>query len=135
MKKEQPTFWLSNFSNMNVSLADLNLTVKAYSTVNLLDKKHYKYTLEQLTKSVESGSIFKKRDKLIVRKIAPVELNADILVISSAFIPSRARSVLVVEDKVYEEVNIIEEQRLEDEKFAAENIDLIDVDDKVVKKD
>lgn len=56
---------------MNVCLRDLNLTVKAQSHANLLDEKHYNYTLEQLQKSAESGSIFRKSDKIKVRKIPP----------------------------------------------------------------
>ena len=34
-------FWISNMSPRNVTLADLALNVKAFTTVNLLYKKHY----------------------------------------------------------------------------------------------
>lgn len=122
MKKEEPTFWLTNFSKMNVSLADLNLTVKAYTSVNLLDKKHYQYTPEQLVKSAESGSIYKKRDKLIVRKVAPEVLTANIPLSRETFLPSKERSLLVIKEENYEELNV------SDEEFAKENADIAEAD-------
>jgi hypothetical protein len=128
MKNEPLTFWLTNISNRNVSLADLNLTVKAYSTVNLLDKKHYQYTLEQLVKSAESGSLFKKRDKMVVRKIAPEILKANVPLSRETFIPSRERSLFVIKEENYEELNVSDEQ------FAQENADIVDLDSKPIKK-
>lgn len=131
MKKEEPTFWVTNISNMNVSLADLNLTVKAFSSVNLLDKKHYYYTQEQLTKSFEMGSIFKKRDKIIVRKVAPEILKANIPLTRETFIPTRERSLLAIKEENYEELNLSEEdQKKSDELFAKENADTADADTK-----
>jgi len=129
-------FWLTNISNMNVSLTDLNLTVKAYSCVNLLDAKHYYYTPEQLQKSAESGSIFKKRNKLVVRKISPEILQPinfqfganSISVVHDAFIPSRERSVLTIKEENYEELNISDEQ------FADENAEIVELDTKPIKK-
>src|SRR5574338_1468911 len=98
MKKEIPAFWLTNISNANVSLADLNLTIKAFSSVNLLDKKHYKYTLEQLEKSQESGSLFNKRDRIVVRNVPPPdpEKNKTPIVYGS-IIPDRMRSLYQIE--------------------------------------
>ena len=128
MKKEMPAFWLTNISNMNVSLADLNLTVKAYSSINLLDSKHYYYTLEQLQKSAESGSIFKKSNKLIVRKVAPEILQANVPMLRETFIPSRERSIFAIKEENYEELN------LSDEQFAQENADIVELDNKPIKK-
>lgn len=64
-------FWITNISKMNVCLRDLNLTVKARSSINLMDLKHYRYTLEQLQKSAESGSLYRKSDKIKVCNVAP----------------------------------------------------------------
>jgi hypothetical protein len=122
MKIAQPTFWVTNISARNVSLADLNLTIKAYSSVNLLDKRHYQYTAEQLTKSVESGSIWKKRDKIIVRKLEPEIFKANVPMTRETFIPSRERSVLVIKEEKYEELNV------SDEDFAKENADTAELD-------
>jgi hypothetical protein len=127
MKTEAPTFWLTNISNRNVSLTDLNLTVKAYSSVNLLDKRHYQYTPEQLIKSAESGSLFKKRNKLVVRKIAPEILKANVPLSRETFIPSRERSMLVIKEENYEELNVSDEQ------FAQENADIVELDSKPIK--
>ena len=124
MTKESPTFWLTNISSMNVSLSDLNLTVKAYSSINLLDTRHYQYTLEQLQKSAASGSIFKKRNKLVVRKIAPEILKANVPLMRETFIPTRERSTLSIKEEKYEELNV------SDEEFAKENADTAELDNK-----
>lgn len=118
-KKEVPTFWVTNISSRNVSLADLNLTIKAYSSVNLLDNKHYYYTLEQLEKSVKSGSIYKKRDKIVERKVAPEVLQANIPLNRETFIPTRERSVYTIKQEHYEELN------MSDEEFAYENSEML----------
>ena len=129
MKIEQPAFWLTNISNRNVSLADLNLTIKAYSSVNLLDNKHYQYTLNQLQKSVESGSVFKKKDKLVVRKIAPEVIKANMPLLHEVYIPSRERSVFAIKEIDYEELRVEnEDQKISDENFARDNADLIELD-------
>lgn len=112
-------FWITNSSNRNVSLSDLYLTVKAYTSVNLLDKKHYYYTWEQILKSVTQGSIFKKRDKIHVRKIPPKLEKKVMLVASNSFIPSREKSIFEIKEEKYEELEI------SDEDFAEENSDLL----------
>jgi hypothetical protein len=111
-------FWITNISNRNVSLADLNLTVNAYCSINLLDKKHYYYTAEQIEKSVNNGSIFRKRDKIIIRKFAPTFTKANLPYIKEAYIPSRGKSVLNIKEEKYEELNISDEQ------FAENSTDL-----------
>lgn len=131
MKKTKPTFWVTNISKMNVSLADLNLTIKAFSSVNLLDDRHYQYTEEQLKKSFESGSIYKKRDRIIVRKVAPEVLIANIPFSRETFIPTRERSVLSIKEENYEELNAsTDDIRADEEKYAAENADTAEADTK-----
>jgi hypothetical protein len=125
MKKILPTFWVTNISNMNVTLSDLALNIPAYRTVNLMDTRHYQYNLEQLQKSAESGSLFKKSNRIVVRKAALViHKNSKPLIDRSTAIPSRERSVLEIKEEKYEELQIT------DEESAAENADLADMDSK-----
>lgn len=128
MKNKIKTFWLTNTSNMNVSLSDLNLTIKAYSTINLLDNKHYKYTEDQLIKSAESGSIFKKSNRLSVRKINPKIFETKMLFVQDAVIPYREKSIFNIKEENYEELNI------SDEEFARDNADIIELDSKPIKR-
>jgi hypothetical protein len=128
MKKEVDAFWITNISPMNVSLADLNLTIKAYSSVNLLDKKHYQYTRDQLRKSCDSGSVFKKRNKLVVRKVAPEIIKANVPLAQETFIPSRERSLLSIKEEQYDELNV------SDEEFAKQNADIVELDNKPINK-
>lgn len=119
MKPELPTFWLTNFSKRNVSLADLNLTIKAFSSINLLDTRHYSYTLEQLLKSEAEGSIFKKQSLVKRRQIAPTVIKMNVPFIKETFIPSRERSIFVIKEENYDELNV------SDEDFAKDNADLM----------
>ena len=118
MSKE--TFWVTNISNMNVTLSDLNLTIKANSSVNLLDNKHYYYNKKQLIDSAASGSIYKKSDKIFIRKVSPTFEKINQLQLSSNSLPSRDRSIFVIKHENYEELE------LSDDEFAEQNSDLVD---------
>lgn len=110
-KTELKTFWITNFSNRNVTLSDLYISVPAMSSVNLLDRKHYSFTEEQVRKSAESGSIFKKRDKIAVRKVPPQMIpRAKIAIDPHAIIPSRTVSIYEIKQEHYEELNVGEDE-------------------------
>lgn len=130
MKTKEQTFWVTNVSPMNVTLADLALNIKAFSTVNLLDNRHYKYTLEELLKSKESGSLFKKRDRIIVRHVPPPDPEKNkVPVVYGAIIPDRTRSLFQIEEQEYDELKVSEDdQKKQDELFAKENADLAEID-------
>ena len=115
---------------MNVTLADLALNIRAFSTVNLLDQKHYKYTIDQLLKSKESGSLFKKRNKIVVRDVPPPDPEKNrIQIVYGSIIPDRARSLYRVNEEEYEELKVSEEdQKKQDEIYAKENADLAEFD-------
>ena len=123
-------FWVTNISPMNVTLADLALNIRAFSTVNLLDDRHYKYTIEQLLKSKESGSLSKKRDRIVVRDVPPPDPEKNkIPIVFGAIIPDRARSLFHIEEKEYEELKVSDEdQKIQDEIYAKENADLAELD-------
>lgn len=114
------SLWITNISNRNVSLADLNLTIKAFSSINLLDKKHYYYNDEQIENSIKSGSIFKKRNKIVVRKVEPEIIRKKIGFLQDNAMPLKERSGFVFKEEIYEELN------MSDEEFAKENADLVD---------
>lgn len=120
----QKDYWVTNICNMNVSLADLNLTIKAYCSVNLLDHKHYSYTFEQLESSRTSGSIAKKRNRIVVRDIAPKVLKTDVQFLKDAYIPSKIKSLYEIKTENYEELAVTDEQ------FAEDNAELADIDTK-----
>lgn len=126
MKKEA-TFWIANLCNRNVSLADLNLTVPAWRSINLLDKKHYSYTLEQLQKSATSGSIFAKRDKIKVRHNPPEVIQPNIPFLKETYIPTRERSILVLKEDRYEELEF--DDKKQEEHYAEENAEFAGMDE------
>lgn len=120
--KNTAAFWITNISNRNVSLADLNLTIKAFSSINLLNKKHYSYTVEQLRTSAAIGSLHSKSNMIVIRSVAPEIIKMNMPVVAETYIPSRERSVYSIKDEKYEELE------MSDEDFAAENADIVDLD-------
>jgi hypothetical protein len=121
--KKTDFFWLTNISERDVSLSDLNLTIRSFTSVNLLDKKHYKFTLNELQKSLETGSLYKKRDKIVKRKVPPESvMNVKLIINNNSVIPSKARSALEIQNEYYEEE--ILDENLSDEKFAEDSANL-----------
>ena len=120
--KNKECFWITNFSNRNISLSDLNLTVMAFSSINLLDDRHYSYSKEQLLKSEKGGSLFNYRKKIAVRSAPPVIPDNKILFNQAGVIPGREKSTYSIKEEKYEELN------MSDEVFAAEHADIADVE-------
>lgn len=114
MNKDSSTFWITNISDRDVSLSDLNISIKSMTSVNLLDNKHYPHlSLEILRQSESSGSLFKKQDKLRHRKVPPPETKQEhIQAHLEAFIPTRQHSNVEIEYKTYEELNIVDEDAM-----------------------
>ena len=118
-------FWITNISNRNVTLSDLNISIPAKSSVNLLDSKRYYFKEEQLMKSLNSGSLFIKRDKLFKRIIPPPENKENKIIMDhEAIIPSKARSIYEIKQEQYEELNI------SDDEFAEQNVELSELERK-----
>ena len=115
MMNNNESFWVVNISKRDVSLRDLNLTIRARTSINLMDSKHYKYNLDQIKASVESGSIFRKSDKIKVRKIPPyIETSRVLLSKKPLYNCDKLRSQIVYEEKQFEELMISEEQLADD---------------------
>ena len=123
--KPEP-FWITNYSPRGVTLADLGLHIPAYHTINLMDTRHYNFTIEQLMASKTSGSLFKKSDKVAVREIPPSSMKNKKPAIANSSIANRARSVFVINQKEYDELKLDEDKELEkrfDEELAREGIE------------
>lgn len=117
-------FWIVNISKRGVMLADLALSIPPGRSINLLDSKHFHYTLEQLITSAESGSIFAKQNKIKIRNVAPqVAVKPGIYVVNEPR-NTKPRSLVEIVEKHYEELDI------SDEKFAEESVAI----DEIVKK-
>jgi hypothetical protein len=112
--KPMQEFWITNLSNRDVALYDLGLTIRAWSSINLLDAKHYPHLTKSIAeKSEQSGSIFKKRDKIIHRKVAPItNQQYSVSLDRSAVIPTRQHSIVEIKQEKYDELNIVEEDEL-----------------------
>jgi len=125
IKTIEKTFFVTNISDRNVSLCDLNLTIPARTTVNLLSRGHYHLTEEQLELSKSSGSLFKKRSLVKVRKIPPQqEIISKYTLGDEVHSPSRTKSIVESVQPQYEELNI------SDDMFAQENVDIVSAERK-----
>lgn len=110
MKSEEKAFWITNISDRDISLSDLGVTIRAFTSINLMDSKHYPYiTTAMLNQSEQAGSLFKRRDRVVHRKIAPMEVATRIPFNREAVIPDRQRSIVEVKQEQYEELNITDD--------------------------
>jgi hypothetical protein len=93
---------------MNVTLGDLRISIKAGASVNLLSK-HYHFTEEQVKASAESGSIFKKRAVIKVRKFkpAPVKVESVQLEKERHWVPP-LKSAVEIKEEVFEALDIVD---------------------------
>jgi len=124
--KIMDSFWITNISDRVVMLGDLGVAMKPKSIVNLLSK-HYHLTREQVEKSVNNGSIFRKRHLIFVRQKAPDLFQPMIENKKEIYRPGEIRSLYEIEHKVYEEIeNQINDKNVEI--FAEEMADITDED-------
>lgn len=114
---DKKTFWITNISKKAINLYDIGITIMPMTSLNLLDSKHYRLTLEQLEKSAKSGSIALKSNYVVVRAVPPDAKKNYLPFDKNAIMPTRHRSAVENEDIKYEELNI------SDEKYAEENSD------------
>lgn len=109
----EKTFWVTNFSNRNVTLSDLYISIHAESSINLLDKRHYNFTEEQLLASQKNGSLFKKKHLIAVRKVPPQMIPKALIAIDpNAVLPSRTTSIYEIKQENYEELNVGDNEEL-----------------------
>lgn len=132
LKKE---FWLINKSvDRDVSLADLRITIKKGSRINLLSK-HYCFTQEQINASVNSGSIYNKRHILCVREIEPRNIKSNYIkeVVKPRLLKPLRNPQAQILPPYIEELNVDDNWlSMSDEQFAAEYADTDSMDRKPV---
>jgi len=136
-------FWITNISQTyDVSLADLRLTIRRGESRNLLDGKHYSYTLEQLQKSAESGSIKTKSKVIKVRDVPPkIIAPGRYVVAKNAFVRAQRVPDADITKPTFEDLDFLDD--VEAEQFAAadadieynDNVPALSVDKKFKKDD
>jgi len=129
MRKKKHEYWVTNIaSKTDVMLADLRLTVRARESRNLLDSRHYSYTIEQLKESAENGSIKAKSKFIKVRDLPPrYAVPTGIFVSKHGRLVPQVRNKVEITDIKYEELDGMGDKQIE-EKFAAEDADIINDD-------
>lgn len=96
-------FWVCNITDQNVSLGDLRVTIPPRKGVNLLDSNHFSFTYEQLKQSAESGSIFRKQNKIKIGAGPPQENSEPEKTLSKFPIMRRKRTAVKIKEEVFED--------------------------------
>lgn len=114
--------WVTNINyKKDIKIDDLGLTVPAGKSHNLL-ARNCRFTVDQIMKSISSGSIFKKSKWLRIRKVGPnVELLPEQVLkvtdrTASPIRYSLSRSVVEITEKTFEDLDYMDYK--EDEKFS-----------------
>lgn len=103
-------FWANNFSKMNVSLSDLNVTIPAKKSVNLLKY----FPLEKLEESKKTGSLFRKKDKIVISYQEPIINSKENIKLYDGVILKPLRSVVKTDETPVEDLLFSDEQFAED---------------------
>ena len=112
--------WVTNISTQkDISIDDLRVKVPRCRSVNLLDRRHYSFTEDQIRKSLESGSLKRKAAILKVREGAPVTEKKKIDWQKKPRVLRKARNNVEIEAPKYEELDFEDETEAETA-FAAE---------------
>ena len=112
-----------------MSLADLRLTIRRGESRNLLDTRHYKYTLEQLEKSAATGSIFAKRSKIKIRSIPPTPAVQPGIYVAKDKHPVLLRNGVMltnvkIEEQQFADIDFVHDDLESELKYAAEEADI-----------
>lgn len=115
--------WITNVTKKDIFIYDLNFTVKALTSINILDPRH-RLTEDMVNKSFEQGSLSKKKHEIIRRVSAPDVTKLNFIPISQNFRPSSERGIRYDRslEPNYEELDITDEQ------FAEEYADMAELD-------
>lgn len=109
------SFWITNVSKKDVSLADLNCTVRSFTSINLLDGRHYSITEQQIQNSLQNGSLKKKSHLIKVRNSPPEKEKPINIIQEQTTIPTRARALVELKSRDLES-----ELDISDDEFAKE---------------
>jgi len=114
--------WITNLTKMKIVVGDLKITLQPLNTIDILDYKHSRLTPEQVSESIKKGSLClkKKENKIKIRSSEPDKLPPiKTLELSKSSFPYKNRSLLVLEEKIFDELEL----DISDEEFAMENAD------------
>lgn len=129
MAHNQEELWITNINRFqDITISDLNLTLRRGSSVNILAKKKnglslYNLTRAQIDKSIKTGSVFKKSQYIKVREVAPEIFEKRIY---SAQVLDKSSLRTVRKPPEIEQIDFpdLDLEEGSEEEFAAENADM-----------
>ena len=126
--------WITNISKMNIVVDDIGYVLYPYKTKDVLDYMYSNLTPEKVQKSIESGDIRRLSDKnmLLVRESAPEVERERTLEMTKASFPNKARSLLELEEKHYQELDF-DSTFVSDEEFVEKTIESAQDDHKSIR--
>jgi len=126
IKKKNKEIWVTNINtSKDLLIDDLGITIKAGSSINLLNGRYTYITEDDINLSIASGALKKKGRILKVRVVAPVFFNP---VIPKEFVKGNfgdlrnLRPIKPLEERSFEDLDFDDNEK-SDEEFAMENAD------------
>lgn len=118
--------WVTNITKFKIIISDLKLTLYPNKTLDILDERHSNFTIEQVAKSIESGSILKKfnEKKIIFKQTSPKPEVEKKIEISKVSFPYKYRQSSPVEQKYFKEFDL----DFDSDKFAELNADIAEIE-------
>jgi len=128
MKQNQKGYhcWITNISKNKVIIGDLGLPIAPRQTIDLLDPKRSYFTIEQIEKSVASGSLYKRINQkvIVIRKAVPEKPQERQINVAETSYPYKLLYLMELENPVFEELEFDSTDEA-DEAFANKNADYV----------
>lgn len=113
------SLYIKNISKQDIHLSDLGIIIKSFKTINLYNIHRFHFTEEQINNSIKSGSIFKRKNKIIFIE------NLESITKSNTYIKTSKDNLLYDKNRSLIERKKIKIDDLDDDlDFAIENSDL-----------
>jgi len=85
--------WLTNLNKQDINISDLNLIIRSMRSINILSSK-LKLDRKEIAKSLESGTLRKKRHLLILGLGKPTEIAKKPVEAVKIYLPGRSKSMV-----------------------------------------
>ncbi len=85
--------WLTNLSKQDINISDLNLIIRSMRSINILSSK-LKLNRKDIAKSLESGTLQKKKHMLVFGLGKPAELAKKPTEVVKIYSPGRSKTIV-----------------------------------------
>jgi hypothetical protein len=112
--------WATNLTNTDINLNDLQIHIPSFKSVNLLRKRGI--TLQQIEKSILSGSLSKKHNSIFLNTNRPIK-SLPPIEISKSKPEIKEKTMVSITEDIYEELINDNNDNNDDKEFLKDELE------------